>query len=350
MTEAPRLFDGGAGATVDLNRRGGRKDTLAPTRAGGRTVVDGAAVPTMRPGATRVVTAPPVPRAPARPAPAPRPSVLPWVAMVLALVAVGVAGTIAWKSQQAPATPPVTQAAATPAPPPTTVATPTPPPVTAAPAPTFEEAGGKAAAQIRNAQGAFQAGNYDRAVAAAQEALREDPANANALKVLENAQSGQKALVQLRAAEAALARGDFAAAESELDGARRLAPWDRGVADFSPRIAEARARAQREAETKVQSTRTTQVNAALNQAATALQNRQYEAAIAAYDQALALELDERRRHQRAGRRRSARRRSPRPRRAAPGPAAAKTFVPGRTEAKGTEQGGNVRLASRTPPG
>ena len=136
MTEAPGLFDGGAGATVDLNRRGGRKGTLAPTRAGGRTVVEGGAVPTMRPGATRVVTAPPVPRAPARPAPAPRPSVLPWVAMVLALVAVGVAGYLAWKSQQAPATPPVTQAAATPAPPPTTVATPTPPPVTAAPAPT----------------------------------------------------------------------------------------------------------------------------------------------------------------------------------------------------------------------
>jgi len=340
MTEAPGLFDGGAGATVDLNRRGGRKGTLAPTRAGGRTVVEGGAVPTMRPGATRVVTAPPVPRAPARPAAAPRPSVLPWVAMVLALVAVGVAGTIAWKSQQAPATPPVTQAAATPAPPPTTVATPTPPPVTAAPAPRFEEAGGKAAAQIRNAQGAFQAGNYDRAVAAAQEALREDPANANALKVLENAQSGQKALVQLRAAEAALARGDFAAAESELDGARRLAPWDRGIVDFSPRIAEARARAQREAETKVQSTRTAQVNAALNQAATALQNKQYEAAIAAYDQVLALDSTNAAAingRQAAIGAKAIAEAAP----SGPRPGSGKTFVPGRTEAKGTEQGGLV---------
>ena len=52
--------------------------------------------------------------------------------------------------------------------------------------------------------------------------------------------------MQLRAAEAALARGDFAAAESELEAARRLAPWDRGVADFSSRIGEARARAQRD--------------------------------------------------------------------------------------------------------
>jgi serine/threonine-protein kinase len=340
MTEAPGLFDGGAGATVDLNRRGGRKGTLAPTRAGGRTVVEGA-VPTMRPGATRVVTAPPVPRAPARPAPAPRPSVLPWVAMVLALVAVGVAGTIAWKSQQAPATPPVTQAVATPAPPPTTVATPTPPPVTAAPAPTFEEAGGKAAAQIRNAQAAFKAGNYDRAVVAAQEALREDPANANALKVLENAQSGQKALVQLRAAEAALARGDFAAAESELDGARRLAPWDRGVVDFSPRIAEARARAQREAEAKVQSTRTAQVNALLSEASTAVERKQYEAAVAAYNRVLELEPG----NQVASIGKSnALTAKTVAEAAASGPragAVVRSFVPGRTEAKGTEQGGLV---------
>ncbi len=341
MTEAPGLFEGGAGATVDLNRRGGRKGTLAPTRAGGRTVADGGPGATMRPGATRVVTAPPVPRAPARPAPAPRPSVLPWVAMVLALVAVGVAGTIAWKSQQAPATPPVTQAAATPAPPPTTVATPTPPPVTAAPAPTFAEAGGKAAAQIRNAQGAFQAGNYDRAVAAAQEALREDPANANALKVLENAQSGQKALVQLRAAEAALARGDFAAAESELDGARRLAPWDSGVVDFSPRIAEARARAQREAETKVQSTRTAQINGLLNEASTAVERRQYEAAVAAYNRVL--ELDPGNQVASIGKSNALTAKTV-AEAAASGPragAVVRTFVPGRTEAKGTEQGGLV---------
>ena len=106
MTEAPGLFDGGAGATVDLNRRGGRKGTLAQTRAGGRTVVEGGAVPTMRPGATRVVTAPPVPRAPARPAPAPRPSVLPWVAVVLALVAVGVAGYHRLEEPAGPGHPP----------------------------------------------------------------------------------------------------------------------------------------------------------------------------------------------------------------------------------------------------
>ena len=247
MTEAPGMtFTTEGGATVDLGRRGPRRGTMPPTRIGGRTVAGAGA--TLRPGATRVITAPPIPRVPARPQPAAKPSILPWVAMALALVAVGVAGFIAWKSMQAPATPVAAQAVATPAPPPTTVATPAPPPVTAAPAPTFEEAGGKAAAQIRSAQAAFKAGNYDRAVAAAQEALREDPQSESAGKVLENAQAGQKALVQLRAAEAALARGDFDAAEGELDAARRFAPWDRGVVDFSTRIAEARARAQREAE------------------------------------------------------------------------------------------------------
>jgi tetratricopeptide (TPR) repeat protein len=156
---------------------------------------------------------------------------------------------------------------------------------TPAPAPTFEEAGGKAAGHIRAAQAAFKAGSYDRAVAAAQAALREDPANANARKVLENAQGGQKALVQLRAAEAALAKGDFDAADRDLEAARRLAPWDREVADFSARIGEARARATREAEARAQSARTTQINAALNQGATALQSKQYEAAIAAYEHA-----------------------------------------------------------------
>ncbi len=288
MTEAPGMTHvPETGPTVDLGRRGPRRGTLAPTRTGGRTVADGAAAgATVRPGATRVV-APPVPRVPARPQPAPEPSVLPWVAVVLALVAVGVAGYLAWMSRQAPATPPTAQAVATPAPPPpTTVATPTPPPATPAPVPTFEEAGGKAAAQIRDAQAAFKAGRYDRAVAAAQEALREDPQNENARKVLDNAQSGQKALVQIQAAEAALARGDFAAAETGADAARRLAPWDRSVVDFSSRIAEARARVQRETEAKAQSARTAQVNDGLNQAAAALQGKQYEAAIAAYDRVL----------------------------------------------------------------
>jgi serine/threonine-protein kinase len=339
-TEAPGMaFTTEGGPTVDLGRRGPRRGTMPPTRAGGRTVAGAGA--TMRPGATRVVTAPPLPRVPARPQPAPKPSVLPWVAMALALVAVGVAGFIAWKSLQAPATPPVTQAAATPAPPPTTLPAPTAPPVTAAPAPTFEEAGGKAAAQIRSAQAAFKAGNYDRAVAAAQEALREDPQNENARKVLENAQGGQKALVQLRSAEAALARGDFDAAESGLDAARRLAPWDRGVVDFSTRIAEARARAQRETEAKAQSARAAQVNSLLSDASTAMERKQYEAAIAAYNRVLEIEPGNQVAMIGKGNALTAKTVAEA---AASGPrpgGVVRSFVAGRTEAKGTEQGGLV---------
>jgi serine/threonine-protein kinase len=341
MTEAPGVSYAPEGATVDLGRRGPRRGTMPPTRIGGRTVAGAGA--TMRPGATRVITAPPIPRVPVRPQPAPKAGVPAWVAVALVLImgAVGALGWFVWKSQQAPVTPPVTQAAATPAPTPTAVATPAPPPVTAAPAPTFEEAGGKAAAQIRSAQAAFKAGNYDRAVAAAQEALREDPQSESAGKVLENAQAGQKALVQLRAAEAALARGDFDAAEGELDAARRLAPWDRGVVDFSRRIAEARARAQRESDQKAQSARATQINGLLAEATAAMEHKQYEAAIAAYGRVL--ELDSGNQVAMIGKGNALTAKTV-AEAAASGPrpgGVVRSFVAGRTEAKGTEQGGLV---------
>ena len=348
VTEAPGVGSE-AGATVDLVRPpGARKGTLGPTRVGGRTVIDSGVGATVRPGATRVITAPPVPRPLPRPQPAPKAGVPVWLMVVLAAV-VGAVGFLGWfvlKSQQAPATPPVTLAAATPAPPPTTVATPTPPPVTAAPAPTFEEAGGKAAAQIRTAQGAFKSGDYDRAVATAQEALRADPQNENARKVLENAQSGQKALVELRSAEAALARGDFAAAESGLDAARRLAPWDRGVADFSTRITEAKARAQRETETKAQSARTAQITDYLNQANAAMAAKQYEAAIAFYNRILEIDPN----HQAALIGKTAPSApSPRPTRprAAPGPGAAAPSFPGAPRRRAPSRAGSP--GSRTRP-
>jgi len=341
VTEAPgATFTPVGGATVDLGRRGPRRGAMPPTRVGGRTVAG--ASTTLRPGATRVVTPPPIPRVPARPQPAAKPSVLPWVAMAFALVAVGVAGGLAWKSRQAPVTPPATQAAATPTPAPTVIATPAPPPVTAAPAPTFEAAGGKAAAQIRSAQAAFKAGNYDRAVVAAQEALREDPQSESAGKVLENAQSGQRALVQLRAAEAALARGDFDAAENELDAARRLAPWDRGVADFSTRVAEARARAQREAEAKAQSARAAQITGLLNQADAKFAEKQYAGAIALYDQVLGLDPGNTVALNGKSNARTAQTIAESGAAGArPAASPVRTFVAGRTEAKGNEQGGLV---------
>jgi tRNA A-37 threonylcarbamoyl transferase component Bud32 len=289
MTEAGLPAEGG---TVDLpaGRRPtvpGRRPTLAPTRAGTKTVVEAGAGPTMRPGPTRLVPAPQPSRAPARAQPGPRPSVLPWVAMGLALVAVAVAGYLAWKSQQ-----PAPVAVATPAttlPPPTTLATPTPPPVTAAPAPEFGEAGGRAAASVRQAQTAFASGNYDKAVAAAQSALREDAGSEPAKKILEQALVGQKAADQVRTGDAALAKADFPAAEAAAAEAYRIAPWDKGAVGLQRRIADAKAQAQRDADGKAASARTAQVTTALNDGATAFQAKQFEAAIAAYDRALALD-------------------------------------------------------------
>jgi serine/threonine-protein kinase len=338
MTEAARVGSE-AGATVDLpaGRRptAARRGAAAPTRVGGKTVADGSAPSTLRQGATRVM---PPPRVPARPQPQPKSSVLPWAAMGLALVAVGVAGFIAWKGQQAPQvapTPPPTTA-----PPPTTLATPTPPPVTAAPAPEFGEAGGQAAASVRTAQQAFAAGNYDKAVAAAQAALREDAASEPAKKILAQAMVGQKAGDQVRAGEAALARGDLQAAEAAASEALRTAPWENRAVALQRRIAEARAQAQREAEASAAQARTAQISAALNEASTAFQAKQFEAAITAYDRVLA--IDPNNQAAQTGRTGAisakaiadAAASGPRP-----GAGSVKSFVQGRTEAKAAQSAG-----------
>jgi serine/threonine-protein kinase len=339
MTE-PGVSEGGA--TVDLGpgRRPtvARRPTLAPTRAGGKTVLDA--------GPTARLPARPAPvsqRIPARVQPAPpRASVLPWMAMGLALVAVGVAGFLFWKSQQAPPPAPVVMTPSTTAPPPTTLATPAPPPVTAAPAPQFGEAGGKAAASVKAAQAAFEAGSYDKAVASAQSALREDAASEPAKKILAQAMIGQKAADQVRSGDGALARGDFAAAETAAAEALRIAPWDKGAVGLQRRIAESRAAVQRDADAKAASARTAQLTTALNDAATALQAKQYEAAIAAYDRALQLDpgssaaLNGRTGAISAKAIADAQASGPRP-----GAGSVKSFVQGRTEAKAASGGGLV---------
>jgi serine/threonine-protein kinase len=343
MTEAPGLSSPEGGATVDLGpgRRPtvARRGTIAPTRVGvgGKTVVDSGPGATMRPGATRVI-APSAQRAKhPQPQAQPKASVLPWVAMLLALVAVSVAGYLAWKSQQAP---PVVQVAPTPAP--TPVATPEPPPVTVAPAPDLGEAGGKAAASIKQAQAAFERGNYDGAVAAAQSALREDAESDAAKKILAQAMIGQKAADQVRSGDSALARGDMAAAEAAAAEALKIAPWDTRAVSLQRRIAEAKAKAQRDAETSATAARAAQVNAALGDAETAFQAKQFEAAIAAYDRALA--LDPNNVAARTGKQGAisakmvadAAASGPRP-----GAGPVKSFVPGRTEAKAAAGGGLV---------
>jgi tRNA A-37 threonylcarbamoyl transferase component Bud32 len=285
MTEAHGAPE--VGATVDLGsgQRPVRKGTMPTTRVAGKTVVESGPSATLKPGATRVV---PPPRPSARVAKAPRPSLLPWIAMSLALVAVGVAGYLAWQSQQAPRTT-VVMAPPTTVPPPTTLATPTPPPVTTAPAPDFGEAGGKAAASVKAAQAAFAGGNYDKAVASAQAALREDSTSEPAKKILAQAMVGQKAADQVRRGVALLAKGDVAGAEAAAGEAYRVAPWDKGAVELQRRIADAKAQAQRDADARAAQDRSAQVTAGLNEAASAFQAKQYEAAIAAYDRVLAID-------------------------------------------------------------
>ena len=277
MTEAPGMTvtpeGGGAGATVDLGRRGPRKGTIAPTRVGGRTVADSGPVGTMRPGATRVVTAPPVPRVPARPQPAPKPSVLPWVAVTLALVAVGVAGWLAWKSQQAPPTPPVTQqAVATPTPPPpTTLATPAPPPVTAAPRADVRGGRGKAAAQIAGAPGRLQGRQLRARGGRGPGSAARGPRRTRTRR----RSSTRRWTARRRPPRCGRPRSRSPAATSPRPrrARRGRSASLRGIAARPSCPGEsttAKLQAQRDAEAKAQSARTTQINGLLNQAATAL--------------------------------------------------------------------------------
>jgi len=294
MTEAPGAtvvpVEGRelGGATVDLGpgRRAPGRGTLGATRMPARAVAGGAVA---RGGVRGATTAPPISRPRARRAPERR-SALPWVLLSVVVAGAAVGGYLYWQSSSQPA-PPVTLAAApeATAPPPTTLATPTPPPVTAAPQPRFEEAAGKAAASVHAAQAAFRKGDYDRAVAAAQQALREDADNAQAKDVLSRALDGQKAAARVVAGEAALQRGDFDTAEREARAALALAAWDTRAADLRSRIDAARLRAQQEAQAQAQTRRAARVNGLLNGATDALAAKRYDDAIAAYDQVLTLD-------------------------------------------------------------
>jgi serine/threonine-protein kinase len=279
------------------------RPTISGTRGAGPTLVEagtGVAGP-QRPGTTRLGGG--VPSTVVRPGrfeprPAPsgsHPALYAGLGGLLVIV-LGLGGYIYWQRQQPPPAPPDTISAGPPTtvpPPPTLEAT---PPPTAAPPPTFAEATGKSAAAMKAAQAAFRSGSYDKALASAQQALKEDPGNADAQKLVDNALEGQKALVRLKAAETALRQRDFAAAESEANAARALAPWDSQVTGLLSRIRDAQVQAQREADQKAaaqaaaaQQQAATQIAGLLNQADGALANRQYDAAIRLYDEALRLD-------------------------------------------------------------
>jgi tRNA A-37 threonylcarbamoyl transferase component Bud32/tetratricopeptide (TPR) repeat protein len=291
--------------TMDLGRRTGGRRTLAPTLPGGLapTVLGGGTVPgpTMRPGTTRLGgAASPTVQRPARAAPEARPSgghlALYVASGGMAVALLGAGGYIYLTKIQAPPTtlallPPTTVAAA-----PTTVATPTPPPPTTAPPPTFGEAKGKGATAMKAAQAAFGRNDYDRALTSAQEALHDDPGNPDAKRMAENALNGQRAAARLHAAESALRQGDFATANAEAEAASRFAPWDGQATSLIVRIRAAQLQLERDKAAKAQSEQalkqqqlTAQVNTYINQATTALSNKQYDVAVKLYDEALRLD-------------------------------------------------------------
>jgi tRNA A-37 threonylcarbamoyl transferase component Bud32/tetratricopeptide (TPR) repeat protein len=284
------------GGTLGATARVGASATVAGTRAGSGTVG-----PTIRPGATQY--APAVGSTvlrPTRPEPAAGNPML-YVALGgLTVALLGAGGFIYWSRQQAASDggagvaqlPGGLPSAAAPSAPPSAEAAPPPeasplaPPPTPAPAPTFGEATGKGAASLQAAQSAFRASNYERALAAAQEALREDPDNADAAAIVERSLAGQKAEARLRAAEAALRQGDHALATSEAEAARGMAPWDARITSLMGRIRDAQQQAASAAQAQRQAQIAAQLSSTLGRADEALAQQRYDAAISLYEEVL----------------------------------------------------------------
>ncbi len=276
---------------------------VSTLRGASPTLVDGGpatsggaarAATQVQPGARPAAPARTVVRPAARPAPRPAPPSRAPLLAGLALAALAAAGGGWWWLTQrpvpsptpAPTVAPTPSAAPTPAPEatPTAEASLTPPP-TAAPPPTFAEAQGQGAAAVRAAQAAFRSGDYKKAVAQAQDALREDPGNAGAQKLLDQALGGQKALGLVAEADAALAAGDFDKAGALAEQARAAAPWEPGVTALYGRIEAARGRAAQQAQQQAQA-RLAQL---LNEAEAAVAAQKWDEAVKAYDEALKLD-------------------------------------------------------------
>jgi len=293
-SQAPlRTTRAGAGRTAvpGTSTRAGRAPTVvSPGTQSGATV---------RPGTTRLgpASAPTVVQG-GRPAAPSRGSPVLYVVvggMGMALLVAGGYIYLSHKPADRPVESPVAQLPSA-APPPTTQ--PPPPstvPVTAPP-PTLGEVKGKSAAAVRSAHAAFRDGKYDRAVAEAQAALREEPSSNEAQKILDNALNGQRAQAHFRTAEAALGENDFTRALAEADSGRGLAPWDGHGPDLVSRIqAQQRAQqqvqqqAQQQAQQQKQNQMTAQITSLLGQADAALAAQKYDAAVNLYDEVLKLD-------------------------------------------------------------
>jgi tetratricopeptide (TPR) repeat protein len=358
----------GGGATMEIGPtvigqpdRPGSSRTRTPTLPPARGT--GARGTAARGGTLAPTVVAPTPKAQpaARPMPRPLPPepsghpVLYAVLGALVVALLGAGGFIWYQRQQKAADqPPVTMAEAPPATaaaPPTTVVV--APPPTLAPPPTFAEASGstKIAQSLRAAQAAFRDGNYDRAVERAQSVLAEDPSNAAAKQLVENALNGQRAEARFRSAQQALGAGDFERATRDAEEGNKFAPWDRRGTDLIGRIQQAQrdaaaAAARREAEQK-QAAQQQQLNAYLGQADAALAAKNYDGAIGLYDEALKIDAQ----NNRAVMGRSAAIQARALAQAGPGPGpgaggGGRGFVASRTSAQSQEQ----RQGSNVPAG
>ena len=240
------------------------------------------------------IAAPTVLAAPPRPArPTRGPSPLGYVlAGVVLSVLVG-GGIFVYLARRTP--PPTAQVAVTPiatvppviTPVPATPApTALPAPPTPAPEPTFAPAHGRGEAAMRAAQAAFAQGDYDTALSQAQKALKEQPDQADARKLVDSALSGQKANARFSAAEAALGRGEFAQASAEAEAGHSLAPWDARVQDLLKRAQAGHEHAQLQLQQQQQAQGASQITSLLNRADEALEAKKYDSALELYGEVL----------------------------------------------------------------
>ena len=348
-TQATQVRGGGTAATMrGPGTSPGTARSSAPTVVGRGTGVGPA--PTRIPG-TVVRPAPAAPpRKPAPPPPERSNAPIYAIVGVLAVGLLALGGYVVFGPKQPPQTVVITQVTQPPGTTaPATAATPVPPPPTAAPPPTFAEAQGKGAVALRAAQAAFRRSDYAKAVEQAQAALREDPGNTDAGRLLDNAVKGQEADGRFRAADAAIRQNDFAKALSEAAAGREAAPWDDRGPALVGRIQQAQQHAQSQADAQRQAQAAAQANALLAQADTALAGQKYDEAIRLYDEVLKVDATNQRatlgKTSAVGARAVAQAAA-----AGPKPAAGKTFQQGKTAAQAGSSSGSVPAGFEETPG
>lgn len=255
--------------------------------------------PLPSPGSTESLTAPPLrttepmerpsPRPVRRATPAmrPRPQPTPRAPLALAasLVIAGAAILFGVTRLRQPSTaPPPSLAPATTVPvdsAPVTVPAAEPTPEVLRPTSTLAAAAPTTHPSLQRAQAALVQGRYDEALAAAQEVLSSQPANAAARSLVASARQGQKAEGHFQAAEAALSRADLTEAMGQVESGRVAAPNDPRAAALVARIATAERQRREETGTRVQGL--------LQSAEKALDAQDYDGALRAYDEAIKLE-------------------------------------------------------------